>query len=294
MTIAITGADGQLGREFRRQLGAEAVGLDRSQLDIAQPEMIRACLCRLRPAAVVNCAAYTLVDRAEDEPAVCQRINADAVGDLADVCRQLDCPLVQISTDYVFGADAQRRTPYREQDPPGPQGVYARSKLAGEQQAARWPRHLVIRTCGLYGASPRGNNFVETMLRLGRERDRLRVVHDQHCTPSFVAHVARATLFLLRSAQVGTWHVVNAGQATWCEFAGEIFRQAGMRVAVEPITTEQFGARAARPRYSVLDTARYQALGGPELPDWRQALAEYLEAVHPSADGGQRNRSRPG
>lgn len=274
--IAITGADGQLGREFCRQLGERAVPLDRTLLDIADADAVRRRLQETGPAAVVNCAAYTKVDLAEKEPDLCRTINAAAVANLARECQRIGATLVQISTDYVFGADASRTIPYREDDPPGPQGVYAQTKLEGERAADQCDRRFVVRTCGLYGVSPRRNNFVETMLRLGPERGRLRIVDDQHCTPSYVAHVAAAVLFLLETTAYGVYHIVNAGEVTWRRFAEEIFLQAGLKVEVEPITTAQFGAPAPRPPYSVLDTNKYRALGGPELPPWDQALAEYL------------------
>jgi dTDP-4-dehydrorhamnose reductase len=275
---AITGAGGQLGRELCRQLGSKALSLARPEFDITDTATVRRVLLEQKPEAVINTAAYTLVDRAEQEIDRCWEVNAHAVGTLATVCRELNCPLVQVSSDYVFDADVNRTTPHTEAERPAPQGQYARSKLAGEERAAEWSRHFVIRTCGLYGErGPRSSgNFVDTMLRLGREKPSLRVVGDQHCTPSYVPHVARAILFLLRTDAYGTHHVVNRGETTWYDFAAEIFRLRGMNVELERITTEQYGAPAPRPRYSVLDTSKYQALGGPEMPEWEVSLAEYL------------------
>jgi dTDP-4-dehydrorhamnose reductase len=171
-----------------------------------------------------------------------------------------------------------RDRPYSETDPPGPQGVYARSKLAGEKAAAQTRRHFVVRTCGLYGHRPRPtlSNFVDTMLRLSRERDELRVVDDQHCAPTYVHHLARAIHFLLQTEAYGLYHVTNQGAITWRGFAAEIFRQAGLSVRLIPITTADYGARAPRPAYSLLDTGKYHALGGPAMPVWNQALADYL------------------
>ncbi len=275
MVIAISGADGQLGREFCRQLGPRAVGLNRARFNLTNPAQIRSVLLEIRPEAVINCAAYTLVDKAEAEPDLCQSINADAVGHLAEVCEELDCPLVQISTDYVFG-EGSGSGPHAEDAAIHPQGVYAQTKAAAEVQAARWAKHLIVRTCGLYGHAAEKPNFVKTMLRLGRERAQLKVVADQQCTPSYVAHVAQAISFLLHSQAWGLFHVVNQGHTTWYEFAEEIFRQANMRIELLPITTEEYGAPAPRPRDSRLDTSKYAATGGPELPTWQKALAEYL------------------
>jgi dTDP-4-dehydrorhamnose reductase len=277
-TIAVLGGDGQLGSELVRQLGAAAIALTRRECDLSDSSALRDVLLRLRPSAVINAAGYTQVDRAEENEQECFRINADAVEHLAAICREMNCPLVQVSTDYVFGADQDRHRPYREDDPPGPQGAYARSKLSGEHAAANGEKHTIVRTCGLYGPrrKPTQANFVDTMLRLGRERDRMRVVNDQHCTPSYVRDVARAILFLVKNRHYGLFHVVNSGSTTWYDFAREIFRLAGIATPVEPISTAEYGAKAPRPAYSVLDTAKYHSLGGPPMPAWQLALAEYL------------------
>jgi dTDP-4-dehydrorhamnose reductase len=275
---AITGAGGQLGRELCRQLGSKALSLARPEFDITDAANVRHVLLKLKPDAVINAAAYTLVDRAEQEIERCWEVNTHAVGTLVEVCRELNCPLVQVSSDYIFDADVNRDSPHTEAERPTPRGQYARSKLAGEERAAEWSRHFVVRTCGLYGArGPRSSgNLVDTMLRLGREKPSLRIVDDQHCTPSHVPDVAHAILFLLSTQAYGTYHVVNCGETTWYDFAKEIFRLRGMDVELERITTEQYGAPAPRPRYSVLDTSKYEALGGPKMPAWEVALREYL------------------
>lgn len=276
MSIAIIGAEGQLGSELCRQLGAETVPLDLPRFDVTDSRQVMETLSRLKPAAAVNCAAYTLVDRAEQEPDICRTVNADAVCHLADAAQRNDFVLVHISTDYVFGGDVSRETPYVEADAPAPQGVYANTKLAGERFAAAWSKSFVVRTSGLYGVTPRRNNFVETMLRLAEKRNEVRVVDDQQCSPTYVAHLARAIGFLVGTSAYGTYHVVNSGGTTWYRFAKEIFRLAHRDVTVKPITTAEFGAPAPRPAYSVLDTSRYHSLGGPPMPSWREALSEYL------------------
>ncbi len=167
MKIAVTGCGGQLGSVLCRLLGEAALPLDVPEFDLTDRGRVRSVLLAQSPSAVINTAAYTQVDRAEQDVERCLRINSEGVGHLAGVCRELDCPLVQISTDYVFGLDTTRSSPYREDDEPGPQGVYAQSKLGGERQAAAWQRHLIVRTCGLYGRpGPKtpGGNFVNTML----------------------------------------------------------------------------------------------------------------------------------
>jgi len=283
MKIIVTGAYGQLGRELCRELRSQAVPLEIDTLDLTDGPAVHLTLVRLKPDAVINCAAYTQVDQAESEPERCRAVNVTAVEHLARACGELDCPLVQISTDYVFDGPPERTIPYREDDLPSPQGVYARTKLEGERAAARGAKHLIVRTCGLYAhpTDRQAKNFVRTMLRLGARGRKLRVVSDQHCTPSYVPHVARAVLFLAGTegsepAPWGVYHVTNRGATTWYEFAVEIFRQSGMEVSLEPIRTAEYGSAAPRPAYSVLDTTAYHRLGGPAMPDWKQALAEYF------------------
>jgi dTDP-4-dehydrorhamnose reductase len=283
MQILVTGAYGQLGRELCAQLGPRALGIDCDTLDLADGPGILRTVAQLRPELVINCAAYTQVDKAEAEADRCRVVNAAAVGHLAEACRQAGSVLVQISTDYVFCGNAERGRPHRESDQPVPQGVYAISKHEGEQAAARCPRHLIVRTCGLYArpSHQQAANFVKTMLRLGAGGGELRIVADQQCTPTYVPHLARAILFLAgvadgRPAPWGVYHVVNRGATTWHDFAAEIFRLAGMAVRLVPITAAEYGSAAPRPAYSVLDTAKYHALGGPEMPTWQAALAEYF------------------
>ncbi len=196
MKIVVTGAYGQLGGELCRQLGAEAIPLDIDTLDLTDGRAVVDRMLGLKPAAIMNCAAYTQVDKAETDAEKCQAVNATAVAHLAQACGVLGCPLVQISTDYLFGAAGSAR-PWREDDPPSPQGVYARTKWEGEQAARQHRRHLIVRTCGLYArpSDTRAVNFVRTMLRLGDTRPELRVVADQQCTPTYVPHLARRCCF---------------------------------------------------------------------------------------------------
>lgn len=279
MKVAITGAAGQLGTCLQRLLGTRAAPLSRKDLDITQRDSVWAALERLRPQAVVNTAAYTQVDRAEQDAARCWQVNVAGVEHLAEVCGELDIPLIQLSTDYVFDGDAARTAPFRETDSPNPQGVYARSKRAGEEAAAAAPRHFIVRTCGLYAlrSDPRvGGNFVDTVLRLARNRPELSVVDDQIVGPTYAPHLARALEFLLTTEAYGHYHIVNAGAVSWFEFASAIVEKCGLPTQLQRITTEQYGAAAPRPRYSVLDTTKYEALNGPRLPRWDAALDEYL------------------
>lgn len=273
--IIITGANGQLGFALQRTLKSRAVAFDRRQCDLLKLDEVEGRLRDRRPAAIVNCAAYTLVDKAESDAETCFAINATAVERLAGICRSLDCALVQISTDYVFGGAPLGR-PWRETDAPSPASVYARSKLAGEIAAATCPKHFVVRTCGLYGGGPQRASFVEKMLQLAQTRNVLRVVNDQCCTPTFVDDLASAIDFLLTTDAYGIYHATNAEEATWNVFASEIFRLANLKVEVQPITSAEFGSPVERPAYSVLDNDKYLQLGGPTLRPWREALADYL------------------
>lgn len=266
-----------------RHLGDDAIPFRHDQLDLTRGIVVYDTILRTVPDMVINCAAYTQVDKAETNRDLCQAVNATAVDYIADACRVLDCPLVQISTDYVFSGEKGRHTPYCEDEPPSPRGVYAKSKLEGERAAVRHDKHLIVRTCGLYAASSdrRAGNFVKTMLRLGSVHSKLRVVVDQHCTPTYAPHLAKAVLFLAgyeteKPAPWGIYHVTNTGETTWHDFSTEIFRLARMDVEVESISTADYGDPTPRPAYSVLDTTAYHSLGGPLMPHWKEALAEYF------------------
>jgi dTDP-4-dehydrorhamnose reductase len=278
--IAVLGAGGQLGRDLCPRLSGEVVPLGRRQIDIDRPETVAPALAALRPDVVVNCAAYNLVDKAESEPDVAFRTNAWGVRELARACRGLSAYLVHLSTDYVFGLDADRRTPLTEDDPPGPVSVYGLSKLAGEYLVrSTCPRHLVVRTCGLYGAwgsGGKGGNFVETMLRLAGEGKPLRVVNDQRCTPTYTADLAVAVAGLIERNAEGLYHVTSSGDCTWYEFAAETFRQTGVRADLTPITSEERNDPARRPAYSVLATGKLERTGLPQTRPWTEALAAYL------------------
>ena len=256
MRIAVLGAAGQLGRDLCPRLPGEVHALTRERADLTNPDGLRLTLTELRPDVVVNCAAYNFVDKAESEPDSAFAVNAWGVRHLALICRDLNALLIHFSTDYVFGLDAKRTTPYQPEDAPGPVSVYGLSKLAGEYLVrSLCPRHLVIRTCGLYGvwgSGGKGGNFVETMLRLASQGKPLPVVNDQLCTPSYTVDVAEGTVSLLKSGATGLAHLTNAGSCSWHDFAAAIFRLAEMTADLTPISSQEFGRPALRPGYSVL------------------------------------------
>lgn len=295
MKLLLLGGDGQVGFELRRSLGAlgEVIATTRSgalaegegaceALDLARADTIAPLLRRVRPDAVVNAVAYTAVDRAESEPEAAFAINADGPARLAGVCAEDGIDLIHFSTDYVFDGTASR--PYRETDPTAPVSVYGASKLAGEQAiAASGARHLIVRTAWVYGL--RGHNFLRTMLRLGGEREELRVVADQHGSPTPAWLLADAAAQVLRQGihASGVRHLVAAGDTTWHGFAQAIFDEALARGRIErapkvlPIATAEYPTPARRPAYSVLDSQRLQAEYGLDIPDWRQALNQTFD-----------------
>ena len=293
MRLLLVGANGQVGHALLRSLAplGEVVATTRTgrlddgaaceTLDLADLDAIAPLVARVRPDAVVNAAAYTAVDRAEDEAELAFRINAQATERLAIACAHGDVPLVHYSTDYVF--DGRGSRPYREDDPTAPLGVYGQSKREGEVAIARsGARHLILRTAWVYGLH--GHNFLRTMLRVGAERDELRVVADQHGCPTPAWLIADTTAAILRHgiAESGTRHLVAGGQTTWHGFADAIFDDAlkqgriARRPAVAPIATADYPTRAQRPAYSVLDTSRLREQYALDLPDWRDALARTL------------------
>lgn len=294
--LLVTGAAGQLGWETIRRApehGLTVSGVARDGLDITDRDAVRTLIERLRPAVILNAAAYTAVDRAEEERAAAFAVNADAPGHLAEAAEATGAALIHISTDYVFDGSATR--PSREDDPTGPLGVYGASKRAGEEAvAARCPRHAILRTAWVYGVE--GRNFVRTMLRLGAERDHLRVVDDQRGSPTFAGDLARACLTLatrLRDRPAaepgwGIFHAAGRGEATWCGFARAIFEQAGTRLAqvprIEAITTADFPTPAQRPAYSVLDTTRLAETHGIRFRPWQEALGEMLDETLSKTD----------
>ena len=292
MRLLLTGKNGQVGFELQRSLAVlgEVLAVDHRDCDLADPAAIRCLVRELQPQVIVNPAAYTAVDKAESEPETAHRINAEAVGMLAEEARTLGIGLVHYSTDYVFSGLADR--PYVEDDPTDPLGIYGHGKLAGEEaiRAAGVP-HLILRTAWVYGR--RGQNFLLTMLRLMRERDELGIVADQFGAPTWSRLIAEATALMLGACLKegrfalddvsGTYHLTSQGQTSWHGFA-EAIRDIGLArglldpsaARLKPITTREYPTPARRPAYGVLSTARFERTFGFALPGWRESLAECL------------------
>ncbi len=286
--IWIIGNKGMLGQELSALLtaqGIEQVGTDR-EVSILDPEALASFANEAqregrRLSAIVNCAAYTAVDKAEDEPERARALNAVGPEHIARLAQRLGARFLHISTDYVFDGRASR--PYREDDPTGPTGVYGKTKEEGEKRViAACPKAIILRTAWLYGRH--GPNFVYTMLRLMRERTDLGVVADQRGTPTWAYDLAGAISTILRAAapEPGIYHFTNEGETTWYAFACEIYRQAralGLLdhdVTIRPLTTDQYPTKATRPAYSVLSKEKIKRTFGLSIPDWRHSLMKFL------------------
>ena len=274
--ILVVGANGMLGRDMMALLGDRGRGVDIDGIDITSLESTERVLTAVRPSVVVNCAAYTDVDGCESNKETAMQVNGEGVAHLAMVTRTIGARLVQVSTDYVF--DGSKGMPYQEDDAPHPLNVYGESKLAGEMNAVFNPDHLIVRTQWLYGLH--GKNFVETMLRLGSERDELTVVDDQIGSPTWTVDLARAILALVETGRQGVYHAANEGYCSWNEFARAIFQEAGMSVTVNAMTTEQLNRPARRPLYSTLDCGKLAHDCGYRPQPWRDALRSYLRLRH--------------
>lgn len=296
MTILLLGANGQVGHELRRSLaslGCLVVATTRSGeladgtrceiADFDRPGSLADLVERVAPSGIVNAAAYTAVDKAEDDADAAFRANAETPDVLARACAARGIPFVHYSTDYVF--DGRGTQPYREDDPTAPLGVYGASKLAGEDAIrSAGGRHLILRTAWVYGNH--GHNFMKTMLRLGADRDEVRVVADQVGTPTPAALIADVTAELLRKqdAPSGTFHLTPRGETSWHGFAEAIFEEAAARGLIArapkalPIATSDYPTRARRPGYSRLDIGKLEGVLGHSLPEWRAGLRQVLGA----------------
>ena len=279
MNILITGCNGQLGNEIqlleKQHPQHTYFNTDVAELDITNPEAIGQFVEENHIDGIVNCAAYTAVDKAESDADFCRKLNADAPGYLAEAIERQGGWMIQISTDYVF--DGTQHTPYREDDATCPNSVYGRTKLEGEQNVtSRCHRSMVIRTAWLY--STFGNNFVKTMLRLGREIDQIGVIFDQIGTPTYARDLAVAIFAAIEKGVVpGIYHFSNEGVASWYDFTLAIHRLAGIESCrVRPIHTTDYPTPATRPHYSVLDKSKIKSVYGIEIPHWETSLADCI------------------
>jgi dTDP-4-dehydrorhamnose reductase len=286
--VAIVGANGQLGSDLVSEFtanGDEVCSLTHADIDVASLESVKGCLHLHRPETVINTAAMHHVEDCETQPAQAYAVNAIGSRNLALVAGELGALLIHLSTDYVF--DGRRNEPYVEEDTPLPLNVYGNSKLAGEHFVRSMSRrHLVLRTAALYGRhrcrAKRGENFVDLMLRLGRERGRVRVVNDEIVSPTSTLELARQIVVLSRCDAYGLYHATGEGSCSWYEFAREIFDLAKTKVSLEIAGADEFPAKVPRPKYSVLENRGLKRIGLNRFSPWPAALREYL---HPGAKG---------
>jgi dTDP-4-dehydrorhamnose reductase len=276
--ILLTGATGQVGWELKPRLASlgEVIAPDRGALDLAQADSIVRCVRSMQPDLIVNAAAYTAVDRAEEEADAAALVNGSGPGVLAGEAKRIGALLVHYSTDYVF--DGAKPTPYTEEDSPNPLNAYGRSKLQGEQAiTASGCRHLIIRTSWVY--APRGRNFLLAILDAARRKSELRVVDDQVGAPTSAAAIAEATVRMLHRRDAnGLYHASAGGRTTWHGFAEEILRSSGSRVLLVPVSSDAYGAKARRPRNSLLDNSKLRREFGFALADWRDEVTAVVRA----------------
>lgn len=280
MKVLVTGINGQLGHDVMGELkkrGHEAVGVDIEEMDITDAECVKRVMTQTAPEAVIHCSAYTAVDRAEEEVELCRRVNAEGTKNVAEVCAGLDCKLLYLSTDYIFSGEGER--PWEPGDEPDPLNVYGLTKFEGEQEIkSRMDKYFIVRISWVFGVN--GNNFIKTMLRLGRENGAVRVVDDQIGSPTYTYDLAVLLVDMIETEKYGEYHASNEGICSWYEFAKEIFAAAGMNeVEVTPVTSEEFPAKAKRPKNSRMSKEELVKNGFNKLPSWQDAVKRYVPLI---------------
>lgn len=290
MKIIVTGAKGQLGTDIIKELSARGIehkGVDVDDFDITDRQSVSDAIQAYQPDVVIHCAAYTAVDKAEDEPELCRLINEEGTKNIALACKQPDGPvpisakMIYISTDYVFAGSKSDKDEHfhKPDDPTGPTSVYGTTKLAGERAVQDiLEKFFIVRISWVFGAS--GNNFVKTMLRLGQERSNLNVVCDQIGSPTYTVDLAPLLCDMATTEKYGIYHATNEGTCSWAEFAEEIFRQAGLDVKVNPIPTREYPTKAKRPYNSRLDKRCLDEAGFERLPGWKDAVKKCIQAQY--------------
>ncbi len=279
MRFLVTGVKGQLGHDVMEELalrGHEGVGVDVEEMDITDAQTVERVIKGAQADGVIHCAAYTAVDAAEDEPEVCCKVNADGTENIARVCRELDLPMMYISTDYVFDGEGER--PWEPQDTCNPLNVYGKSKYLGEVAVQKYlERYFIVRIAWVFGVS--GNNFIKAMLNKAKTTDKVTVVDDQVGSPTYTRDLAVLVVDMMETDRYGIYHATNEGICTWYEFAKEIFAQSGIPMEVSPISADEYPAKAKRPHNSRMDKAKLDEAGFRRLPTWQDALKRYLKVI---------------
>jgi dTDP-4-dehydrorhamnose reductase len=279
MKILVTGANGQLGHDVVKELNKrniECLGVDIEDFDITDKHMTKSFVSDYNPDCVIHCAAYTAVDKAEDDPDLCRRVNSEGTRNVAEACKEIDAKMIYISTDYVFPGTGEHA--YEVDDQTGPLGAYGQTKLEGELAVKELlSKFFIVRISWVFGKN--GNNFVKTMLRIGKEREEINVVCDQVGSPTYTADLAPLLCDMVVTEKYGTYHATNEGICSWAEFAKEIFGQAGYATKVNFIPTSEYPTRAKRPLNSRMSKRSLEEAGFKKLPHWQDALKRYLREI---------------
>ena len=279
MRILVTGVKGQLGHDVVNELakrGHTPIGVDVEEMDITDASAVEKEMKKEPLDAVIHCAAYTAVDAAEDNREICMRVNAEGTRNIARVCRELDLKMVYISTDYVFDGEGER--PWEPDDPRDPLNVYGESKYQGELAVEEYlEKYFTVRIAWVFGVN--GKNFIKTMLRLAESKKEINVVNDQIGSPTYTYDLAVLLVDMVETEKYGRYHATNEGLCTWYEFAKEIFRQAEVDIRVNPVSSDEFPAKAKRPHNSRMDKRKLVRNGFRPLPPWQDALKRYLEII---------------
>ncbi len=279
MRILVTGVKGQLGHDVVNELkkrGHTPIGVDVEEMDITDSTAVEQEMKKDALDAVIHCAAYTAVDAAEDNREICMRVNAEGTRNIARVCRELDIKMIYISTDYVFDGEGER--PWEPDDARNPLNVYGESKYQGELAVEEYlDKYFIVRIAWVFGVN--GKNFIKTMLRLAETHKEINVVNDQTGSPTYTYDLAVLVADMAETEKYGRYHATNEGLCTWYEFAKEIFAQAGVDIKVNPVSSEEFPAKAKRPHNSRMDKSKLTQNGFRLLPSWQDALKRYLEVL---------------
>lgn len=274
--ILVTGVNGQLGYDVVKVLKSrniECIGVDREEFDITDNNAVNNFIKKIMPDAVIHCAAYTDVNKSEDEFEICKKINAQGTENIAKVCKNIDAKMIYISTDYVFKGDGEK--PYEIDDETEPLGAYGSTKLLGEVAVKEiLNKYFIVRVSWVFGKN--GNNFVKTMLKVGKEKNEINVVGDQIGSPTYTPDLAVLLADMVVTEKYGVYHATNEQYCSWAEFAQEIFKQVGYSTKVNFITTEQYPSKAIRPKNSRLSKKSLDEAGFKRLPEWKDALKRYL------------------
>ena len=279
MKILVTGYNGQLGYDVVKELNSRSVecrGVDREDFDITDRDETVGYICDYAPDAIIHCAAYTAVDRAEDDEENCRKVNADGTENIAVACEKLRAKMLYVSTDYVYGGDGE--APFETDSPTNPKNVYGVTKLEGEKAVMKYTdKFFIVRTSWVFGIN--GSNFVKTMLRLGDEKENLNVVCDQVGSPTYTPDLARLICDLIVTEKYGIYHGTNENFCSWAEFAAEIMKLGGKKTVINPVPSSEYPTKAERPHNSRLSKKCLDEAGIKRLPTWQDALKRFLKEM---------------